>query len=111
MLQPWHPHGPFTHQLGTEKELEILEAFCKLPNVVGWCPNVWYDRLIRKYPFEYLRFTQHKPINSPRRSIELDNLKQNLFQQIESVLSRQIDAEDISTLQSLHQLLQTILHK
>ena len=111
MSHPQHPNAPFPNQLNREKDLALLKDFCTRPKVNGWCSNVWYDHLIRSYPFEYLMFTQFKETNTNRRNEELEKLKQKLIQQIETVIAKRIDCDDISSLQSISQQLQTILNK
>ena len=78
-----------------ETDLLQLQKFCQQTNVVGWCANIWFNGLISCYPFHFLVYSQNSYGNEWRKDKAKQNIKRELVNKIDKILSMSLEEKDI----------------
>ncbi len=76
------------------KELETLAGFCTQDKISGFCSNLWFNSLVRKYPIHFLfltesienKFLYHEQI---ARELIKDSFEKRLYKYLEHPLTAQ----------------------
>jgi hypothetical protein len=84
-----------------EKDLLQLHQFCQQTNITGWCANVWYNGLIIRYPFHFLIYSQNSDGNEWRKDKAKQNIKRELVNKIDKILSMTLEEKDIVAYEKL----------
>ena len=84
-----------------ENDLLQLLRFVDQDNVVGWCANIWFNGLINKYPFHFLLYTQNTNRNEWRKEKAKENIKRELNDKIDTILSLSLQQNDIDAYEKL----------
>jgi hypothetical protein len=84
-----------------ETDLLQLQNFCQQTNIAGWCANVWFNGLINCYPFYFLVYAQNTDGNEWRKDKAKQNIKRELVNKIDKVLSMSLEEKDIIAYEKL----------
>ena len=94
-----------------ENDLLQLQQFCQQTNIAGWCANVWFNGLINRYPFHFLVYSQNSDSNERRKDKAKQNIKRELVNKIDKILSRSLEEKDIVAYDKLLSNLDDIIIK
>jgi hypothetical protein len=84
-----------------ETDLLQLQQFCQQTNVVGWCANLWFNGLIIRYPFHFLVYAQNTDGNEWRKDNAKQNIKREIVNKIDKILSMSLEEKDIVAYENL----------
>lgn len=87
----------------SNKETDLLQLlrFINQDNAVGWCANIWFNGLVNKYPFHYLVYAQNTNRNEWRKEKAKENIKRELNDKIDKILSLSLQQKDIDAYEKL----------
>ena len=85
------------------KETDLLQLlrFINQDNAVGWCANIWFNGLINKYPFHFWVYAQNTNRNEWRKEKAKENIKRELNDKIDKILSLSLQQKDIDAYEKL----------
>ena len=84
-----------------EADLLQLQKFSHETNIAGWCANVWLNGLIIRYPFHFLVYSQNTDGNKWRKDKAKQNIKRELVNKIDKILSMSVEEKDIVAYEKL----------
>ena len=84
-----------------ETDLLQLQQFCQQTNIAGWCANVWFNGLINRYPFHFLVYSQNTDGNEWRKDKAKQNIKREMINKIDKILSMYLEEKDIVSYEKL----------
>ena len=84
-----------------EADLLQLQKFSHETNIAGWCANVWLNGLIIRYPFHFLVYSQNTDGNEWRKDKAKQNIKREIVNKIDKILSMSLEEKDILAYEKL----------
>ena len=84
-----------------ENDLLQLQQFSQQRNTIGWCANIWFNGLIYRYPFHFLVYAEHTNGNDWRKDIAKQNIKREIINKVDEILSMPLDQKDIVAYEKL----------
>ena len=84
-----------------ETDLLQLQQFSQQTNITGWCANVWLNGLIIRYPLHFLVYSQNTDGNKWRKDKAKQNIKRELVNKIDKILSKSLEEKDIVAYENL----------
>lgn len=92
-------------------DLLQLQELCQQINIAGWCANVWFNGLINCYPFHFLVYCQNKDGSEWRKDKAKQNIKRELVNKIDKILSMPLEEKDILAYEKLLSTLDEIIQE
>ena len=84
-----------------ENDLLQLQKICQQTNIAGWFANVWFNGLIIRYPFHFLVYSQNSDGNEWRKDKAKQNIKRDIVDKIDKILSMSLEEKDIIAYEKL----------
>ena len=85
------------------EELKTLAGFCTQDKISGFCSNLWFNSLVRKYPIHFLFLTQHIENRFLyHKQIARELIKDSFKKRLDKYLDQPLTAKGVNLLEDIY---------